>query len=400
VSTVVRAGVIMNGVTGRMGRTQHLARSLAAIRAEGGVRAGDVVIWPDPVLVGRDEGRLRELAEAHGIERYSTDLTSCLADERDSIYFDAQTTARREASLAEAIKAGKHVYCEKPAARTSAAALALAGLAKAAGVRNGVVQDKLFLPGTQKLDRVIKEGLLGRLLAAKFEFGYWVFADEVGTTQRPSWNYRKQDGGGIVLDMFCHFRYLFDELFGPVSSLVCTALTQIPERVDENGLTYKATAEDAAGAMFQFDSGLVAQLSASWAVRPYRDDLFVMHVDGEAGSATAGLHRCVVQPAATTPRFVWNPDVPLEVGPRSYWAEVPDLLPPVNAFRHQWELFLRHVVLDEPFPWDLASSARGIQLAEIALLSSQERRWVDVPELVPPGPVPRPDVRVASARAQ
>lgn len=378
----------MNGVTGRMGRTQHLARSVAAIRGDGGVRAGEVVIWPDPVLVGRDKGRLEELAQAYGIERYTTDLASCLADEEDTVYFDAQTTALREGALAAAIRAGKHVYCEKPTAGTSAAALSLASMAKQAGAKNGVVQDKLFLPGIQKLNGVIKSGLLGRLLSARVEFGYWVFADGVGAAQRPSWNYRKEDGGGIVLDMFCHFRYLFDELLGPVRSLACSALTHLPERVDEQGSAYKATAEDAAYSIFRFDDGLVAQLSADWAVRPYRDDLFVMQVDGERGSATAGLQRCLVQPAAVTPRFVWNPDVPLEVDPHRAWAEVPDRLPPVNAFRHEWELFLRHVVLDEPFPWDLASSARGIQLAELALVASRDRRWVDVPDLVPSGPTP------------
>ncbi len=377
----LRVGVIMNGVTGRMGRTQHLARSIAAIRADGGVRAGDAVIWPDPVLVGRDESRLRELAAAHGIERYSTDLTACLADLADSVYFDAQTTSRREEAVAAALRAGKHVYCEKPTAGTSAAAMGLASLAAEVGARNGVVQDKLFLPGVQKLQRVLEQGLLGRLLAVRVEFGYWVFADAVGTTQRPSWNYRQQDGGGIVLDMFCHFNYLFENLFGPVRSLACTALTHLPQRLDEQGTPYRATADDGAYAIFQLDDGVVAQVSASWAVRPFRHDLFVVQVDGEAGSATAGLQRCFVQPAATTPRFVWNPDIPLATDPRSSWAEVPELLPPVNGFRHQWELFLRHVALDEPFPWDLASAARGVGLAEVALRASAEQRWLEVPEL-------------------
>jgi len=386
----------MNGVTGRMGRTQHLARSIAAIRQDGGLRAGEIVIWPDPVLVGRDEGRLRELAEAHGIDRYTTDLASCLAHDDDTVYFDAQTTALREEALSLAIAAGKHVYCEKPSARTSSAALALATLAKEAGVKNGVVQDKLFLPGIQKLRHVIKEGLLGRLLSARVEFGYWVFADATGPTQRPSWNYRKQDGGGIVLDMFCHFRYLFDELFGPVRSLTCTAVTHLPKRLDEHGRSYEATAEDSAYAVFAFDNDFVVQLSADWAVRPYRDDLFVMQVDGEKGSATAGLQRCLVQPATTTPRFVWNPDVPLGADPRSSWSEVPDRLPPVNAFRHQWELFLRHVVLDEPFGWDLASSARGIQLAELASEASRDRRWVDVPDAATGRAVPRSDGQAAA----
>lgn len=380
--TTKQVGIIMNGVTGRMGYNQHLARSIAAIRRDGGLQVNGLVIWPEPILVGRDEDRLRQIATEYEIGRFSTDLRACLADPNDVIYFDTQTTARREEALGLAISAGKHVYCEKPVATTSAAGLRLAMLAKEAGLCNGAVQDKLFLPGLRKLDGVIKRGFLGRILSVKVEFGYWVFDDESGATQRPSWNYRREDGGGIVLDMFCHFRYLFDHLFGGISAVACTTATHLPERVDEAGMHYKATADDAAYALFELVGGAIGQVNASWAVRPYRDDLLVIQVDGTQGSATAGLQRCLVQHAATTPRFVWNPDIPLGLDPRSSWSEVPDREPAVNAFRLQWELFLRHVVLGEPFPWDLADSARGVQLAELALLASRERRWVPVPELI------------------
>jgi predicted dehydrogenase len=376
-----KVGIVMNGVTGRMGRNQHLARSVAAIRADGGLRVGDVLIWPDPVLVGRDEDRLRQLAGEHGIERYSTDLESCLSDAGDTVYFDAQTTARRADALAEAIAAGKHVYCEKPIAETSAVALELAELAEKAGVCNGAVQDKLFLPGLLKLAQVIGSGMLGRVLSVRIEFGYWVFDDLVGASQRPSWNYRAEDGGGIVLDMFCHFRYILDHLFGGVRSVSAVAATHLPERTDERGRRYDATAQDAAYALLELEAGGVAQINASWCVRPYRDDLFVVQVDGTTGSASAGLRRCHVQPAAATPRFVWNPDLPLEADPRASWLEVPDREPPVNAFRRQWELFLRHVVLGEAFPWDLRDSARGVQLAELVSLSVTEGRRVPIPEL-------------------
>jgi len=379
-TTTERIGIIMNGVTGRMGRNQHLARSIAAIRHDGGLRADGLVIWPDPVLVGRDQERLRQLATEYGIERYSTDLEACLAEEQDAIYFDAQSTLRREQALASAIAAGKHVYCEKPIATTSAAALEIAGLAQKAGICNGAVEDKLFLPGLLKLHEVIKRGFLGRILSVRVEFGYWVFEDEVGASQRPSWNYRQEDGGGIVLDMFCHFRYLFDHLFGGVRSVACMATTHLPERVDEQGRRYKTTADDAAYALFELEGGAIAQVNASWVVRPYRDDLFVIQVDGTDGSATAGLQRCLVQAAVTTPRFVWNPDLPLQLDPRIGWTEVPDREPAVNAFRRQWELFLRHVVLGDPFPWDLADSARGVQLAELTLAAVAERRWVAIPE--------------------
>jgi len=378
--TTKRVGIIMNGVTGRMGRNQHLARSIVAIRRDGGLRVDDLVIWPEPVLVGRDLNRLRQMAAEYEVERFATDLGACLADPGDIIYFDAQTTALREEALGLAISAGKHVYCEKPVSTTSAAGLRLAAMAKEAGVCNGAVEDKLFLPGIQKLHSVISRGFLGRVLSVKIEFGYWVFEDETGVTQRPSWNYRREDGGGIVLDMFCHFCYLFDHLFGGVTSVACVANTQVAERVDEHRHRYKATADDAAYALFELEGGAVAQVSASWAVRPYRDDLFVMQVDGTEGSAVAGLQRCLVQHAATTPRFVWNPDLPLGTDPRGGWSEVPDREPTVNAFRRQWELFLRHVVLGDPFPWDLADSARGVQLAELALLASSERRWLRVPE--------------------
>jgi predicted dehydrogenase len=371
----------MNGVTGRMGRHQHLARSIAAIRSEGGLEVDGLVIWPDPILVGRNIEQLERLGEAYGIERYSTDLDTCLGDPDYELYFDAQVTSRREEALASAIRAGKDVYCEKPISTTIAGGLELARMAEVAGVHNGAVQDKLFLPGIVELGEVLDSGLLGTLLSVRIEFGYWVFADRLGAGQRPSWNYRAEDGGGIVLDMFCHFRYLLDHLFGGVRSVLCVTRTQIPQRVDEEGSTYGVTADDTAFALVELEGSLVAQISASWCVRPYRDDLLVIQVDGESGSATAGLRYCRVQPAATTPTFVWNPDVPQEIDPRGGWLEVPGRQPPSNAFRRQWELFLRHVVLDEAFPWNLRDSVRGVQLAELALQSASERRWVDVLEL-------------------
>ena len=379
--TVKRVGIIMNGVTGRMGRNQHLARSIAAIRADGGVEADGVVIWPDPILVGRDIDRLKNLGDAHGIERVSTDLDSCLANPDDQVYFDAQITSRREQAVTAAINAGKAVYCEKPVSTTSLGGVEIARLAEKAGVRNGAVQDKLFLPGIMKLSQVLASGQLGRLLSVRLEFGYWVFEDEVGVGQRPSWNYRADKGGGIVLDMFCHFRYLLDHLFGGVRSVLCTARTEVPRRVDERGKVYKVTAEDSAYALVELAGGAIAQISASWCVRPYRHDLLVIHVNGSNGSASAGLRQCWVQPAIATPVFVWNPDLPQEMDPRNSWLEVPGHSASVNAFRRQWELFLRHVVLGQPFPWDLMDSVRGVQLAERAILSNSERRWIEIPEL-------------------
>ncbi|HUF25579.1 MAG TPA: Gfo/Idh/MocA family oxidoreductase [Gemmatimonadaceae bacterium] len=372
----------MNGVTGRMGRNQHLARSVIAIRDQGGVKLsnGDVVV-PDPILVGRSAERLRELAEEHGIERWSTDLDTCLKDPADEIYFDAQVTSARAPALAKAIDAGKHVYSEKPVANDLATALELATAARAAGVSSGVVQDKLFLPGLRKLKGVIDSGLLGRLVAVRGEFGYWVFEGDWRASQRPSWNYRKEDGGGIILDMFTHWRYVLDHLFGEVRSVYCQAATHIATRYDEDGQAYPATADDAAYAIFELEDGVIAQINSSWCVRVYRDELVEFQVDGTEGSAVAGLNECRTQHRMATPRPLWNPDLPPTEDFRAQWQEVPDDGGYDNGFKNQWEMFLRHVAGGEPFEWDLFEAAKGVQLAELAYQSWREGRRIDVPPL-------------------
>jgi len=378
----VRVGVIMNGVTGRMGTNQHLVRSILAIREQGGVPLPDGrVVWPDPILVGRDEGKLRRLAAEHGIERWSTDLERCLADPTDSVYFDALTTQLRPAGVLAAIAAGKHIYCEKPVASDLATALELAREARSAGVKNGVVQDKLWLPGLRKLSRLIEAGFLGRLLSVRMDFGYWVFDGSEAPSQRPSWNYRKEEGGGIVLDMYCHWRYVVNGLFGPIRSVLALEATHIPERVDERGRVYPTTADDAAYGILALDGGLVVQINSSWCTRVRRDDLLTVHVDGTEGSAVAGLRECWVQDRASTPRATWNPDLPQPIDFYQNWDKVAEDDHFDNAFKVQWELFLRHVAAGEDFPWDFLEAARGVQLAELAERSSRERRWLDVPEL-------------------
>jgi predicted dehydrogenase len=374
-------GIILNGVTGRMGGNQHLLRSIVPIIRQGGVRAGDALLVPEPLLVGRNPAKLQEAARAAGLERWTTDLDSALSDPSLSVYFDAQTTLRRAESLRRAIEAGKHVYCEKPAAATSREALELYRQARRRGVKHGVVQDKLWLPGLLKLADLTRRGFFGRILSVRGEFGYWVFEGDTVPAQRPSWNYRSGEGGGIVLDMFCHWRYVLDNLFGKVKAVSCRAATHIPERWDESGRRYPATADDAAYGTLELEGGIVAQFNCSWAVRVRRDDLLTLQVDGTLGSAVAGLRDCWIQPYAATPRPVWNPDLPNPIDFFATWQKLPDQRAYDNAFKAQWELFLRHTALDEPFRWDLLEGARGVQLAELALESSRLRRWVDVPEL-------------------
>jgi predicted dehydrogenase len=377
-----RLGIIMNGVTGRMGMNQHLIRSIVAIRAQGGValKNGDRVM-PDPILVGRNSEKLAALAKAHGLMRFTTDLEAALKNPDDTLFFDAATTQLRAQLLRTAMAAGKHIYCEKPVADNLGDALDLVRAANKAGIKHGVVQDKLFLPGLLKLRMLIESGFFGRLLSVRGEFGYWVFEGDWQPANRPSWNYRKQDGGGIILDMLCHWRYVLDNLFGEVRSVSCLGATHIPKRVDEAGKPYAADADDAAYATFELASGVVAQINSSWCTRVRRDDLVTFHVDGTHGSAVAGLQKCWSQARVNTPRPVWNPDVQQPINFFDTWSEVPGLGNYDNGFKVEWEMFIRHLYDDAPFKWTLLEGAKGVQLAEAGLQSWKKRCWIDVPEL-------------------
>jgi len=377
-----RLGIIMNGVTGRMGTNQHLVRSVLAIRAQGGVQLanGDRVM-PDPILIGRNADKLRALANQYGVERWLTDLDKALADKNDELFFDAATTQMRPKLLEQAIAAGKHIYCEKPIATTLDEALNACKLAERAGVKNGVVQDKIFLPGLLKLRMLRDSGFFGRMLTIRGEFGYWVFEGDWQTAQRPSWNYKTAEGGGIILDMLCHWRYVLDNTFAEVKAVSCLGTTHIPERWDENGKPYKADADDAAYATFQLDGGIIATINSSWCVRPYRDDLVTFQVDGTNGSAIAGLHDCMMQARQATPRPVWNPDQKQTLDLYASWQPVPDFTTFDNGFKVQWEMFIRHIAEDAPYKFSLREGAKGLQLVEAAMQSWKERRWIDIPAL-------------------
>jgi len=377
-----KVGIIMNGVTGRMGTNQHLMRSIVEIIKQGGVKVSSgEIIMPDPVLVGRDENKLQRLCSISGIKKMSTDLDKALADTNNIIYFDSQTTGRRADGVRKAVKAGKHIYCEKPIAVDTKHAMELYQLCKNAGVKNGVVQDKLWLPGILKIKRLIQQGFFGKILSVRGEFGYWVFEGDSIPAQRPSWNYRKEDDGGIIVDMLCHWRYLLDNVFGKVKAVSCLGATHIPERIDEQGKKYKCTADDAAYATFELEDGIIAQFNSSWTVRVRRDDLLTLQVDGTRGSAVAGLRECYIQHYGNTPKPVWNPDIPQPINFFDGWAKIPDQENYDNAFKVQWELFLKHIVKDDPFPWDLYEGVKGVQLAEKGLESWQKRCWVPVPEI-------------------
>ena len=377
-----RVGIIMNGVTGRMGTNQHLMRSIVEIINQGGVKISeDETIMPDPILVGRNQDKLKKLSEMSGIQKWTTELDPLMKDAKYQVYFDAQTTGRRVAAVKQAVAAGKHIYCEKPVATSTTEALELVKICNDAGVKHGVVQDKLWLPGLIKLKRLIDDGSLGRILSVRGEFGYWVFEGHTVKAQRPSWNYRKEDDGGIIMDMLCHWRYVLDKLFGNVKGVFCLGATHIPERIDETGDPYKCTADDAAYATFELEGGIVAHFNSSWTTRVRRDDLLTLHVDGTKGSAVAGLRSCFMQSYESTPKPVWNPDIPSPIDFYADWTEVFADVVYDNAFKAQWELFLRHVVTDEPFPWDLKEGAKGVQLAEKGLESWDKRKWISIPDL-------------------
>ena len=377
-----RIGIIMHGVTGRMGMNQHLIRSVLAIRDQGGVALADGSrLVPEPILVGRNAEKIEALARAHGVPRWSTDLDAALADPDDTVFFDAASTQLRPALLRKAMDAGKHVYCEKPVSESFEEAREIAAHAARTGIKNGIVHDKLDLPGLIKLRRLRDSGFFGRILSVRGEFGYWVFEGDWMPAQRPSWNYRKDAGGGIISDMLCHWRYVLDNVIAPVTAVSCRGAVHISERWDENGRRYEADADDAAYATFELEGGIVAQINSSWATRVRRDDLVTFHVDGTHGSAVAGLHRCVSQHRVNTPKPVWNPDQPQAMDFFGDWEEVPDNAVFDNGFKVQWEAFLRHVAEDAPWSYTLLEGAKGVQLAELGYRSWRERRWIDVPEV-------------------
>jgi predicted dehydrogenase len=355
--------------------------NLLAIAAEGGLKLGngDRLI-PDLLLVGRDAGRLAKLAAAHGNQRSTTNLQEALAGP-DQIFMDCAATGDRPKRVRQAIEAGKHIHIEKPTAPTVDEAMELARLADRAGVKHGVIQDKLFLPGFAKLMAVRNSGFFGRILSVKIDAGSWIFDGTEQECQRPSWNYRKSEGGGLALDMMAHWRYMIDRLVAPVTDVCALMTTAIPQRVDEGGRSYKVDAEDTNYALLRMQGGAVGVITNSWATRPRRDDTMVVQIDGTQGSAVAGRFRCFTQSAAATPEAFTMAARPGGVDLMAHWQEVPETPGNKNPFRQCWETFLRHVAEDAPYLPTLVEGAKAVQLADLAYRSTAEQRWMKVPDL-------------------
>jgi len=377
--TVKEIGIIVHGATGRIGATQHLANALAPIRAEGGLVSGTNRIMPRLLLAGRNATRLEEIARLHGGLEWTTDVDAALAKPAYSIFFDAAATEQRVAVLTKAIAAGKHIYSEKPAAPTVAEGLALLHAARARGLKTGVVEDKIYLPGLQKLRTLSADGFFGRVTGFRLEFGWWVFDGIERASQRPSWNYKRTTGGGLTLDMYPHWRYVLEGILGPIQRVVTAASTAIPERRDETGAPYRVDVEDASLTLAELANGVIGSIICSWATRVRRDDLLTLQIDGTAGSAIAGLHRCWIQTSAETPLVKhFNPDRDLGIDYRADWKEVAGRGSYINPYRMGWEKFLRHVADDAPLTNDFAAGLRDVQLAQACYRSLAERKWVSL----------------------
>jgi len=372
-------GIIVNGATGRIGSTQHLANALAPIRREGGLAAGGDRIVPRLLLVGRDAGRLAQIAAAHGVTEWSTDLDAALGDSSFTVFFDAAATHQRRQVLEKAIAAGKHLYTEKPVALSAADGLALLAAARARGLKHGAVEDKQYLPGLQKLAALSRAGFFGRVVGFQLEFGWWVFDGVERPSQRPSWNYTRAGGGGLILDMYPHWRYVIENILGPIRRVVTAAATAVPERIDESGARYRVDVEDTATTLVELADGAFGTIMSSWATRVRRDDLMTFAIDGTGGSAIAGLHRCRVQTNAGTPTVKhFNPMVDLAIDYRADWSDAPEAGPYTNPYRVGWEDFLRHLVAGGPLISDLAAGVRDLQFAEACRRSAATGAWVDL----------------------
>ena len=374
-------GIILHGVTGRMGTNQHLIRSIKSIQNEGGIKLSDGnFLNLDVILSGRDKDKLSNLSKKHQISKWTTDLDKILQDSSYQVFFDSASTKMRAENITKAIKYNKHIYCEKPSAEKFQEAYDLFLLAEKKFVRHGVVQDKLFLPGLIKLKKLIQQNFFGKILSVKIDFGYWVFTgkDENQPSQRPSWNYRKEEGGSIIIDMMCHWQYIITHLFGEIEDFVCMGKNHISTRYDNNAKSYHANADDACYAIVNLKNGILVQINSDWCTRVRKDDLVTFKVDGELGSALATLSQCYLQPLDKTPRPIWNPDEKQKHNFFNDWELVFENETYENAFKTQWILFLKHIAEGSPWDYGLEKGAEAVRFAELALKSWKEKKWINL----------------------
>lgn len=377
-------GIILHGATGGVCSFQHLRNALVPIIAEGGLDVGGEKILPRLLLVGRNRERLARVAAENGGLEWTDDLSAALANADYPVFFEAAATHLRLDALRRAIAAGKHIYAEKPVAPTVREGVALLRAAQARGVKHGAVEDKLFLPGFRKLRQVVEDGFLGRVIGFQIAFGWWVFDGIGAESQRPSWNYREEAGGGLILDMHPHWRYVIEGVLGPIARVAALAWTGQTERADEAGGRFSVDVEDNAHTLLELESGARGAIFSSWSTRVRRDDLVTFQVDGTGGTAVAGLRRCWKQAAGETPAvrgFLMGRDpdaMDVSVDYRAGWEEEPDCYPYKNPYRFGWEGFIRHVAGDAPFSADLSAGVRDVQLAEACLRSAREGGWVDM----------------------
>ena len=377
-------GIILHGATGGICSFQHLRNSLVPIIGEGGLEVGGGRILPKLLLVGRNEERLAKLAAEQGGLPWTTNLESALENPAYPVFFDAAATHLRVDVLKRAIAAGKHIYTEKPVAPSVQEGMQLLRATQAKGLKHGAVEDKLFLPGFLKLRRVVESGFLGRVIGFQINFGWWVFDGIEAESQRPSWNYRKAGGGGLISDMHPHWRYIVEGTLGPIARVAALSWTGQTERADEAGDRFHVDVEDNAHTLLELESGARGAILSSWSTRVRREDLVTFLVDGTEGSAMAGLRRCWKQAAGDTPLvrgFLMGRDadtMDVSVDYRENWREEPDVEPYKNPYRYGWERFIHHVAGDEPFYADLSAGIRDVRLAEACLQSAQEGGWVDM----------------------
>ena len=290
------------------------------------------------------------------------------------ILFDAAATKQRVSTLTKAIAAGKHIYSEKPVALSVADGMALLTAARARNLKHGAVEDKIFLPGLQKLSAARRAEILRprHRLSPRFRLvGVRRIRAQkpAAKLELPAKRCRRSHHGYVSALALRRSKAFSARSVG----LWHATATAIPQRADESGTRYDVDVDDTSLTLAELENGAVGTIACSWATRVRRDDLLTFQIDGTSGSAVAGLHRCWAQSAGDTPevRHI-NPMVDIGFDYRRDWKEVPGLAAYANPYRVGWDRFLKHIVTGEPLASDLSAGIRDVQTG--GGLLSQRRR--------------------------